>query len=87
MGGEAHGDTVKWLKRELESLDGYYDVELQEFWNYVMLSGKINSFSVGNASVNASLFDFSASTVATAPLVIVNNVGCEAVRSPVCHCV
>ncbi|KAF2129136.1 Zn-dependent exopeptidase [Dothidotthia symphoricarpi CBS 119687] len=83
MGSPGHNDTVNWLKAELESLDGYYDVELQEFWSYVMLSGEINKFAVGNNSnVTASIFDYSASGNATASLVAVNDLGCEASDYP-----
>lgn len=58
----------------------YYDVSLQEFFTVVMVSGKINTFTVDGEAVEALLFDFSGSGNATAPLVVVNNLGCEAVR-------
>jgi Zn-dependent M28 family amino/carboxypeptidase len=83
MGGNAHNDTVQWLKRELESTS-YYDVTLQPFSNYVQVSGAVNSFSINNQIVNGTLFEYSNSTagVVTAPLVAVSNFGCEASDYP-----
>lgn len=75
------GDTINWLKTELESLGGYYDVSLQEFFTVVMVSGAINTFTVDGEAVEALLFDFSGSGNVTAPLVVVNNLGCEAVSA------
>lgn len=80
-GSNGHNDTVNWLKSELEALD-YYDVSLQEFFTVVMVSGTVNTFTVDGEAVEALLFDFSGSGNATAPLVVVNNLGCEAVRRP-----
>ncbi|KAJ8110645.1 hypothetical protein OPT61_g6568 [Boeremia exigua] len=83
MGGEGHKDTVNWLKKELEAT-AYYDVTLQPFSNYVMLNGTINTFTIGGQAINATLFEYSNSTAGliTAPLVVVNNVGCEASDYP-----
>jgi Zn-dependent M28 family amino/carboxypeptidase len=83
MGGNAHNDTVQWLKKELESTS-YYDVTLQPFSNYVQVSGAVNSFSINNQIVNGTLFEYSNSTagVVTAPLVAVSNFGCEASDYP-----
>jgi Zn-dependent M28 family amino/carboxypeptidase len=83
MGGAAHNDTVNWLKKELESTS-YYDVTLQPFSNYVMLNGTINSFTIGGRAINGTIFEYSNSTagLVTAPLVVVNNLGCEASDYP-----
>jgi Zn-dependent M28 family amino/carboxypeptidase len=83
MGGAAHQDTVNWLKKELESTS-YYDVTLQPFSNYVMLNGTINKFTINGRAINSTIFEYSNSTagVVNAPLVIVNNVGCEASDYP-----
>jgi Zn-dependent M28 family amino/carboxypeptidase len=79
MGGAAHNDTVMWLKKELESTS-YYDVTLQPFSNYVMLSGVVNKFTIGGQAINSTVFEYSNSTngLVTAPLVVVNNLGCAA---------
>lgn len=81
-GSNGHSDTINWLKTELESLGGYYDVSLQEFFTVVMVSGAINTFTVDGEAVEALLFDFSGSGNVTAPLVVVNNLGCEASDYP-----
>lgn len=76
-------DTIYWLKDELESLD-YYDVSLQNFYTVAMVTGQINSFQVyGVSGVNTSagLLEFSASGNVTAPVVVVANLGCNAVRN------
>jgi Zn-dependent M28 family amino/carboxypeptidase len=79
MGGQAHNDTVNWLKKELESTS-YYDVTLQPFSNYAMQEGNINTFTIGGQVINSTLFEYSNSTsgLVTAPLVVVANFGCEA---------
>jgi Zn-dependent M28 family amino/carboxypeptidase len=83
MGGQAHNDTVNWLKKELESTS-YYDVTLQPFSNYVMLNGTINTFTIGGSAINSTIFEYSNSTngLVTAPLVVVSNFGCEASDYP-----
>ena len=83
MGGNAHNDTVNWLKKELESTS-YYDVTLQPFSNFVQVSGAVNSFTVDGQAINATLYEYSNSTdgVVTAPLVAVSNFGCEASDYP-----
>src|SRR5690348_5123762 len=81
IGSPGHNDTVYWLKSTLESLDGYYSVSLQEFSTVVQLNGSINSFTVDGAVPPAGsflLFDYSPSGNVSAPLVVVNNLGCNA---------
>ncbi|KAH7411907.1 hypothetical protein DE146DRAFT_674338 [Phaeosphaeria sp. MPI-PUGE-AT-0046c] len=85
IGSPGHNDTVYWLKDTLESLDGYYNVSLQNFYTVAQINGTINSFLVDGAAVPESsylLFDYSASGNATAPLVTVSNVGCNASDYP-----
>ncbi|KAF1844681.1 Zn-dependent exopeptidase [Cucurbitaria berberidis CBS 394.84] len=82
IGSEAHNDTVNWLKEELEALDGYYDVSLQNFFTVAMITGQINAFKVSGSNASASLFEYSASGNATAPLVVVANRGCNATDYP-----
>lgn len=83
MGGQAHNDTVNWLKKELESTS-YYDVTLQPFSNYVMLNGTVNKFTINGQAVNSTIFEYSNSTsgLVTAPLVVVSNFGCAASDYP-----
>jgi hypothetical protein len=83
IGSPGHNDTVYWLKGTLESLDGYYNVSLQNFFAVVQLNGTINSFTVGNSTPPVAatlLLKFSPSGNVTAPLAVVKNVGCNAVR-------
>jgi hypothetical protein len=82
IGTPGHNDTVYWLKATLESLDGYYNVSLQNFNAYVQLNGTINSFLVNGTAPPASsisLLEYSPTAKVTAPLVLVSNVGCNAV--------
>lgn len=83
MGGNAHNDTVQWIKEELESTS-YYDVALQPFSNYVQLNGTLREFTIDGKPINTTIFEYSNSTdgLVTAPLVLVNNVGCEAADYP-----
>lgn len=88
IGSPGHNDTVYWLKDTLESLDGYYNVSLQNFYTVAQINGTINSFLVNGAAVLESdylLFDYSASGNVTAPLVTVSNVGCNAVSQQITH--
>jgi len=85
IGSPGHNDTVYWLKDTLESLDGYYNVSLQNFYTIAQINGTINAFLVDGAPVPESdylLFDYSASGNVTAPLVTVSNVGCNASDYP-----
>jgi len=85
IGNPGHNDTIYWLKDTLESLDGYYNVSLQEFSTVVQFNGSVNAFSVDGAAVDEAsylLFDYSATGNATAPLVVVSNVGCNATDYP-----
>lgn len=71
-----------WLKDTLESLDGYYNVSLQNFFTVAQINGSINSFLVNGAAPPEGsylLFDYSASGNVTAPLVPVSNLGCNVV--------
>jgi hypothetical protein len=73
---------VYWLKNTLESLDGYYDVTLQNFHVFAQLNGTVDAFSVNGAAMPSdsySLFEYSPSANVTALLVPISNVGCNAV--------
>jgi aminopeptidase Y len=83
IGNPGHNATIYWLKEQLEALD-YYDVSLQPFSTVVQFNFSINAFEVNGTAVPESsylLFEYSPTGKATAPLVVVNNVGCNAV----CH--
>lgn len=84
MGSAGHNETVKYLVQELEALGGYYKIELQEFWNWVQISADFN-LTVDGESVDAGVFDFSASGNVTAPIVVVDNLGCEPVSLCTAH--
>jgi aminopeptidase Y len=84
IGSPGHNDTIYWIKDTLEGLDGYYNVSLQEFFTVAQLTGTINSFLVDGAvppEGSFLLFDYSATGNVTAPLVVVNNLGCNAVST------
>jgi hypothetical protein len=86
IGNPGHNDTVYWLKDTLESLDGFYNVSLQNFFTVVQFNGSINSFSVGGTVPPAGsflLFDYTPSGNVTAPLAVVSNLGCNAVRKAI----
>ncbi|KAH7073663.1 hypothetical protein BKA63DRAFT_472031 [Paraphoma chrysanthemicola] len=85
IGSPGHNDTIYWIKDTLEALDGYYNVSLQEFFTVAQLNGTINTFTVdGETPPEGSflLFDYSATGNVTAPLVVVNNLGCNASDYP-----
>lgn len=78
IGTPGHNDTINYIYDTLNALDGYYDVELQPFDTLVQESGDF-AFSVGDQAYETAEMEFSPSGDVTAPLVVVNNLGCEAV--------
>ncbi|KAF2204355.1 Zn-dependent exopeptidase [Delitschia confertaspora ATCC 74209] len=81
MGGAGHNDTIKYIKNTLESLGGYYKVELQQFSTLIQLSEE-SSLTISNAPVQHGVMEYSPSGNATAPVIVVNNFGCEASDYP-----
>ncbi|KAF2688634.1 Zn-dependent exopeptidase [Lentithecium fluviatile CBS 122367] len=81
MGTKGHNLTTDYLVKELKKLDGYYKVETQIFWAIVQRSGN-GSLLLDGEPANSGLFDYSASGNVSAPLVIVNNLGCAAEDYP-----
>ena len=71
-----HNKTVDWIVDTLSAYPDYYDVEIQPF---NMPGGKA-VFSVNGQSLLADYMIYSPEGSVTAPLVLVNNIGCEAVR-------
>ncbi|KAH8726077.1 hypothetical protein GQ44DRAFT_680289 [Phaeosphaeriaceae sp. PMI808] len=85
IGSPGHKATVAWLKDTLESLDGFYKVSLQEFFIIAQVNGTINRFSADGITPPAnssSLFEYSPTGNVTAPLVLVDNVGCNPTDYP-----
>jgi hypothetical protein len=78
MGSKGHNDTVKYLKKTLESLDGYYKVELQPFSSPVQINGTF-ALTVDGTTTESGAMEYSPSGNVSAPLVVVSNLGCEAV--------
>lgn len=79
MGSEGHNNTVKFLVKELNKLDGYYKVETQEFRELVQANGTA-SLSINGAAAEWGMMEYSSSGNVTSTLVVVSNLGCEAVR-------
>ncbi|KAH7117972.1 hypothetical protein B0J11DRAFT_96698 [Dendryphion nanum] len=81
MGTAGHNDTVKYIVKELEALDGYYKIELQKFSALVQLNGTA-SLSINGVETTPGQFDYSPSGNTTAPLAVVSNLGCVASDYP-----
>ncbi|KAF2736882.1 Zn-dependent exopeptidase [Polyplosphaeria fusca] len=81
MGSQGHNDTVKFLKKTLESLDGYYKVELQPFSSLVQLNGTY-ALAIDGETTESGAMEYSPSGNISAPLVVVSNLGCEASDYP-----
>jgi hypothetical protein len=80
MGTKGHNDTVTYLYNQLTSpaLGGYYNVTLQPWQGIIQLSG-LGSFSANGANKSVTVAQFSPSTTVTAQVVIVSDLGCNAV--------
>ncbi|KAF7178066.1 hypothetical protein CNMCM7691_006724 [Aspergillus felis] len=79
FGGRAHEDTVNYLYRELKRT-GYYDVYKQP---QVHLWTKADqALTVNGETYAASTMTYSPSVNVTAPLAVVNNLGCVATDYP-----
>jgi hypothetical protein len=81
MGSNGHNDTVKYLVKELEALDGYYKVETQKFTALVQTNGTW-SLAINTVSEPSGLFEYSPSGNISAALVVVSNLGCDPVCLP-----
>ncbi|ORY10576.1 hypothetical protein BCR34DRAFT_485485 [Clohesyomyces aquaticus] len=81
MGSKGHNDTVDYLVKELEALDGYYTVEKQKFSSLVQVNGTASLMIDGTTYV-PGIMEYSPSGNISAPLVVVNNLGCEATDYP-----
>ncbi|KAF1961380.1 hypothetical protein CC80DRAFT_543726 [Byssothecium circinans] len=81
MGTLGHNLTTDFLVKELKKLDGYYKVETQTFWAPVFLNGT-GSLLIGGEEADFGLFDYTESGNVSAPIVVVNNLGCAASDYP-----
>lgn len=73
FGGRAHEDTVNYLYRELKKT-GYYDVYKQPQVHQWTRADQ--ALTVDGQSYDATTMTYSPSVNATAPLAVVNNLGC-----------
>lgn len=78
MGGAAHNDTVNYIYNTLTALGDYYDVQKQEWSSLIQTEGNA-TFSANDVPLQADVLSYSPSGDVTAPLVLVNNLGCDAV--------
>ncbi|KAF4555908.1 Peptidase family M28-like protein 3 [Elsinoe fawcettii] len=80
FGSVGHNATTKYLFDTIAELDRYYTVEYQYFVE--TFSGGSATLSVNNQSQPAALFTYSPNGATVAPLVVVNNLGCNATDYP-----
>ncbi|KAH9479763.1 putative leucine aminopeptidase 2 [Psilocybe cubensis] len=73
FGSAGHNATVKYIKAELDKT-GYYDTELQTF-PYLYSQGTA-AFSANGTDYATAWFTYGPGGEVTAPLVVVNNLGC-----------
>ncbi|KAJ9658983.1 Leucyl aminopeptidase yscIV [Neophaeococcomyces mojaviensis] len=73
FGSSAHNDTVNFLAEVLRST-GFYNVEVQPFVE--LYSGGDSALTINGVPTNNTLFTYTPSGTATAPLVAVSNLGC-----------
>jgi hypothetical protein len=84
FGSEGHEATIHYIKRLLDET-GYYDVEFQTF-TYPYAEAR-SQLTVDGKDLFTSAFTYSPGGDVTAPLAVVSNVGCQAVRIYNCdHC-
>ncbi|KAI0120969.1 hypothetical protein BJ170DRAFT_715140 [Xylariales sp. AK1849] len=79
FGSTGHNATVDYLYDTLSALD-YYDVIKQPLVQ--LLFGGNTSLLVGDVDYEASVMTYSPSGIASAPLVLVSNVGCNVTDFP-----
>jgi carboxypeptidase Q len=74
---------VEYISEQLNALGGYYDVQLQPWEGLSQQYGEI-SFTVNGAVYDAKVVEFSSNVTATdVPLVVVPNLGCDAVSKSI----
>jgi carboxypeptidase Q len=85
-GSEGHNLTVEYITSQLAALGDYYTVEVQPWEGFTQQFGEA-FFSVNGVEYETQVVEFSPNaTVPEAPVAIVPNLGCDAVRShPATH--
>lgn len=74
---------MEYISEQLNALGGYYDVQLQPWEGLSQQYGEI-SFTVNGAVYDAKVVEFSSNVTATdVPLVVVPNLGCDAVSKSI----
>jgi carboxypeptidase Q len=76
FGGDAHNDVVDWIAHELRST-GYYHVEKQEQKH--LWSKSDQTLLVNGKAQEPQSMTYSPSGNVTAPMVLVENLGCDEV--------
>ena len=76
FGSRAHNSTVRYIKTLLD-LTGFYDTSLQTF-EYLYSSGSAQ-ISANGTALTSRWFTYGPSGDVSANLVLVNNLGCDAV--------
>ncbi|PSN61774.1 leupeptin-inactivating enzyme 1 precursor [Corynespora cassiicola Philippines] len=79
FGGAGHNATVDWLYKTLKAT-GYYNVVKQPFVE--LFSAATVSLTAGEQDFTAAYMTYAPGGVATAPLVEVANIGCDAADYP-----
>lgn len=79
FGSKGHDATIRYIKGLLDET-GYYDTEFEEFvYSY---SEATAQFSANGQSYPTKGLGYAPSGEVTGPVVVVNNLGCEAVSAP-----
>jgi len=79
FGSKGHQATIRYIKDQLDRT-GYYDVKFQAF-NWTYSESKAQVYVDGKALETAAL-TYAPGGDVTAPLVLVSNLGCDAVGQP-----
>ncbi|PPQ85298.1 hypothetical protein CVT25_010071 [Psilocybe cyanescens] len=79
FGSEGHNATVKYIKSQLDKT-GYYDTEFQTF-PYLFSQGTA-TFSANGTAYDSAWFTYGPAGDVTAPLVVVDNLGCTLADFP-----
>ncbi|KAF2640783.1 peptidase [Massarina eburnea CBS 473.64] len=81
MGTLGHNLTTDFLVKELKKLGGYYKVETQTFWAPTFLNGT-GTLLIDGVKTDSGMFDYTTTGNVTAPIVVVNNLGCTSSDYP-----
>ncbi|SMY18963.1 unnamed protein product [Zymoseptoria tritici ST99CH_1A5] len=73
---EGHTNTLDMITGYLDTVDDYYTYEVQEF--QALYSQASGNLTVEGTAYEPTIYQYSTSGEITAPIVVVNNLGCEA---------